>query len=99
MGSRRARGAVERRTPAQDVGADYDHALELLERAVFSELCVFERRERRLEPIGASARPLTGIGYDSHRLIEGRPLILGGVEITRSSAWTAIPTPTCLPTR
>ncbi len=24
---------------------------------------------------------LTGIGYDSHRLIEGRPLILGGVEI------------------
>ncbi|HEY3969996.1 MAG TPA: 2-C-methyl-D-erythritol 2,4-cyclodiphosphate synthase [Solirubrobacteraceae bacterium] len=24
---------------------------------------------------------LTGIGYDSHRLIAGRPLILGGVEI------------------
>jgi 2-C-methyl-D-erythritol 2,4-cyclodiphosphate synthase len=24
---------------------------------------------------------LTGIGYDSHRLVEGRPLILGGVEI------------------
>ena len=24
---------------------------------------------------------LSGIGYDSHRLIEGRPLILGGVEI------------------
>jgi 2-C-methyl-D-erythritol 2,4-cyclodiphosphate synthase len=24
---------------------------------------------------------LTGIGYDSHRLIDGRPLILGGVEI------------------
>lgn len=24
---------------------------------------------------------LTGIGYDSHRLIEGRPLILGGVQI------------------
>ncbi len=24
---------------------------------------------------------LTGIGYDSHRLIKGRPLILGGVEI------------------
>jgi 2-C-methyl-D-erythritol 2,4-cyclodiphosphate synthase len=23
----------------------------------------------------------TGIGYDSHRLVEGRPLILGGVEI------------------
>ena len=24
---------------------------------------------------------LTGIGYDVHRLVEGRPLILGGVEI------------------
>ncbi len=24
---------------------------------------------------------LTGIGYDSHRLISGRPLIIGGVEI------------------
>ena len=23
----------------------------------------------------------TGIGYDSHRLVEGRPLILGGVEV------------------
>jgi 2-C-methyl-D-erythritol 2,4-cyclodiphosphate synthase len=28
---------------------------------------------------GAAAR--TGIGYDSHRLVEGRPLVLGGVEI------------------
>ncbi len=25
--------------------------------------------------------PLTGIGYDVHRFIEGRPLVLGGVEI------------------
>ena len=24
---------------------------------------------------------LTGIGYDSHRLLQGRPLILGGIEI------------------
>ena len=23
----------------------------------------------------------TGIGYDSHRLVAGRPLILGGVEL------------------
>jgi histidinol-phosphatase (PHP family) len=38
---------------SQDVGADYDRALELLESAGVSELCVFERRERRLEPIGA----------------------------------------------
>jgi len=26
-------------------------------------------------------RTQTGIGYDVHRLVEGRPLILGGVEI------------------
>jgi histidinol-phosphatase (PHP family) len=37
----------------EDVGADYEQALELLERLGVSELCVFERRERRLEPIGA----------------------------------------------
>jgi 2-C-methyl-D-erythritol 2,4-cyclodiphosphate synthase len=30
---------------------------------------------------GVRRMTLTGIGYDSHRLIEGRPLILGGVEI------------------
>jgi histidinol-phosphatase (PHP family) len=40
----------------EDVGADYDQALELLERAGVGELCVFERRTRRLEPIGAAAR-------------------------------------------
>jgi histidinol-phosphatase (PHP family) len=39
----------------EDVGADYDQALELLERLGVSELCVFERRARRLEPIGAGA--------------------------------------------
>ncbi len=37
----------------EDVGADYELALELLERVGVSELCVFERRTRRLEPIGA----------------------------------------------
>ncbi len=37
----------------EDVGADYDRALELLEAAGVGELCVFERRERRLEPICA----------------------------------------------
>jgi histidinol-phosphatase (PHP family) len=37
----------------EDVGADYDQALALLDRLGVSELCVFERRERRLEPIGA----------------------------------------------
>jgi histidinol-phosphatase (PHP family) len=35
----------------EDVGADYDRALELLERVGVDELCVFERRERRLERI------------------------------------------------
>jgi histidinol-phosphatase (PHP family) len=37
----------------QHVGAGYEQALELLERAGVRELCVFERRERRLLPIGA----------------------------------------------
>jgi histidinol-phosphatase (PHP family) len=35
----------------EDVGADYNQALELLERVGVDELCVFERRERRLERI------------------------------------------------
>ncbi len=39
-----------------DVGADYDQALELLDRVGIGELCVFERRARRLEPIGAMER-------------------------------------------
>ena len=38
----------------EDVGADYEQALELLERLGVSELCVFDGRERRLEPIGAT---------------------------------------------
>jgi histidinol-phosphatase (PHP family) len=37
----------------EDVGADYDRAIELLDSAGVGELCVFEHRERRLEPIGA----------------------------------------------
>jgi histidinol-phosphatase (PHP family) len=40
----------------QDIGADYDQALELLEQLGVGELCVFEHRERRLEPIGAGVR-------------------------------------------
>jgi histidinol-phosphatase (PHP family) len=38
----------------EDVGADYDRALELLASVGVSELSVFERRRRRLEPIGAT---------------------------------------------
>ena len=40
----------------QDVGAGYEQALELLAQLGVGELCVFERRARRLEPIGASER-------------------------------------------
>jgi histidinol-phosphatase (PHP family) len=40
----------------EDVGADYEQALELLDSLGVGELCVFEHRERRLEPIGASER-------------------------------------------
>jgi histidinol-phosphatase (PHP family) len=35
------------------VGYGYDRALELLDGLGVRELCVFERRARRLEPIGA----------------------------------------------
>lgn len=38
----------------KDIGADYGQACELLERMGVTELCVFERRARRSEPIGAS---------------------------------------------
>ena len=36
------------------LGHAYDQALELLDDVGVGELCVFERRERRLEPIGAT---------------------------------------------
>jgi len=39
----------------QDVGADYDRALELLARSGIGELAVFERRQRRMAEIGADA--------------------------------------------
>jgi histidinol-phosphatase (PHP family) len=38
----------------EEVGADYEQALELLSRVGVTELCVFEGRSRRMEPIGAS---------------------------------------------
>jgi histidinol-phosphatase (PHP family) len=40
----------------EDVGADYDRALEELDAVGVRELCVFEGRQRRLEPIGARER-------------------------------------------
>ncbi len=44
---------------AEDVGADYERALELLADVGVRELSVFEGRVRRLEPIGASERSET----------------------------------------
>jgi histidinol-phosphatase (PHP family) len=38
----------------EDVGAGYDRALEMLEQLGIGELSVFERRQRRLQPIGAT---------------------------------------------
>jgi histidinol-phosphatase (PHP family) len=40
----------------EDIGADYDSALQLLESLGVGEVCVFERRARRMEPIGAVVR-------------------------------------------
>ena len=46
----------------EEVGADYDRALDLLEQLGVRELCVFDRRERRL---GALTRPgASGAGED-----------------------------------
>jgi histidinol-phosphatase (PHP family) len=44
----------------EDVGADYGRALETLDELGVRELCVFDRRVRRLEPIGATV--VGGIG-------------------------------------
>jgi histidinol-phosphatase (PHP family) len=38
----------------QEIGGGYEHALELLEEVGVREVCVFERRVRRVEPIGAT---------------------------------------------
>ena len=68
----------------EQVGYGYDRALAFLAELGVGEIAVFERRERRLEPLGAGRElsPMSvGIGYDSHRFAEGRRLVLGGVEI------------------
>jgi histidinol-phosphatase (PHP family) len=46
----------------EDVGADYGRALELFDELGVSELCVFERRARRLEQIGATYADATESG-------------------------------------
>jgi histidinol-phosphatase (PHP family) len=40
----------------EDIGADYDSAIELLGQFGIAELCVFDHRRRRLEPVGPSER-------------------------------------------
>jgi histidinol-phosphatase (PHP family) len=45
----------------EDVGADYDQALELLDGAGVRELCVFERRERRSEPVTLAGTSGAGV--------------------------------------
>ncbi len=40
----------------EQVGFEYERALELLGKLGVGEICVFERRERRLEPLGAAVR-------------------------------------------
>ena len=45
-------GAVERRAHPEQLGYEYERAVEWLSGLGVSELAVFERRERRLEPIG-----------------------------------------------
>ena len=40
-----------------------------------------------------------GTGYDLHRLVAGRPLILGGVTIPSIAARSGTPTPTSSATR
>ena len=46
----------------EEVGADYARALELLDALGVRELCLFERRARRLEPISAGARAADDAG-------------------------------------
>lgn len=46
----------------EDVGADYEQALKLLEELGVHELSVFERRVRRLEPVGPGDRTGPGDG-------------------------------------
>jgi histidinol-phosphatase (PHP family) len=45
----------------KQVGADYDQALELLARLGVTQLCVFERRARRLVALGDAAQTVSGV--------------------------------------
>ena len=65
----------------EDVGADYDQALELLAAVGVGELCVFEGRQRRLEPIGATSAhdaAVAGGGAAGGGAADGRSSEAGG---------------------
>ena len=70
-----------------EVGWAYEQALELLERLGVRELAPLrgprphDGADRRRAARRVGTLTLVGIGYDCHRLVEGRPLVLGGVEI------------------
>ena len=42
----------------------------------------------------SAIRHAVGTGYDLHRLVEGRPLVLGGVTIPSTAGRSATPMPT-----
>jgi histidinol-phosphatase (PHP family) len=72
----------------QDVGADYDQALELLSELGVGELCVFERRERRLEPLGASEAAGGGETLGEGEVLgAGRSAALGDVDARGGASW------------
>ena len=62
----------------EHVGYEYESTVAWLAEQGVRELCVFERRDAAA---GADRVIATGIGWDVHRLVPGRPLILGGVRV------------------
>ena len=73
----------------------YEEAVELLQRLRREG----DRRVRAPRAPDGAARVRFGLGIDTHRFAEGRPLILGGVEIPHDRGLAGTRTPTCSPTR
>ena len=63
----------------EQIGHEYERAVEWLGEIGVGELAVFEAP--RAPAGGDRMSDRAGIGFDSHRLEEGRPLVLGGVRI------------------
>ena len=49
----------------------------------------------RARPGEAAPMTRVGLGFDVHPLVEGRPLVLGGVEVPAARASEGTPTRTC----